>query len=398
MMSRSDLRRAAALLLVVVSFQVDSYNGFRPWSRVATGFTQRCSRAHDAVMERAAAEMNEAPLQAEQTSNYHDGAGGGGGSKMTASELVKDFFLQAKTAGSRRLDDGASASMPAANAKFINDIRILGSGMMDKIATFPSSREEAWKYTSLKTLFELGYAPCAQSSSTPAMREIIASYVDKSCTESCLVFLDGRYCTELSNTKAVPAGVTLSSLGHLDAAHFGATLRKIGTDIVDSLEMPRNSFASDILSILSLANTVDGALLSVPKDTVVEVPMQVLFYSTLDSLARHTVAFPRLVVDIDANSKAKIKQTFVGGDGSGSSSGSSRSGSSSSSSSVSNISSTRSSSNGGSSSSAEGNLVLSNTRVSVAQGARLLHTYEQDLPMSSRHVEVLAADIKGESR
>lgn len=342
-------------------------------------------------------------LQKEQTSVGQDAVGVG---KKTAVQLVDDFFMRARSAGrGAQWSSAASSALSAANVQFINDIRSRGSDLLDALppAVLPSGRQEAWKYTSMRTLFEPSntFEMGQPQQLTAEMRQCISRYIDASCTESCLVFLDGIYSAEMSNTKAVPAGVAFTSLGHLDAVHFGTMLEQLGTDIVDSHELPRNSFASDTLSKLSLANTVDGACVRVEADTLVKVPMQVLFYSTPDSLARHTAAFPRLVVDMGPNSEARLKQTFVGGSGSssssssGSSSGSGSGGSGSSSSS----SSGSSSSTGGLVKGAdEGNLVVGSTRISVARGARLKHTYEQDLPLSSRHLEVIAADIKGDSR
>lgn len=290
-------------------------------------------------------------------------------SKIKVADLVAGFFSQARENSNNKIlvDDG----MLAANLKFVNDMRKRGAKLIENIANVPSSREEAWKYTSLRSLFQHSYSPSllmpqASSSSEAAMSSILSNYIDERCTSSCLVFIDGHYSKEHSNLSSLAGtGVTFTTLGQLDASALPVQSALLEERRVDTAELPRDSFASDTITALNLANSVDGAVLHVPQGVTLEVPVQVVFYSSLEASVQHRVTYPKLTMNIARNAHAKLKQTFVGE---------------------------------GSESEDEGAMVVSSTRVVIDQGGSLKHTYEQDLPLSARHIEVIASDVQGDAR
>jgi len=255
-----------------------------------------------------------------------------------------------------------------------------GVALLEGMTTLPSARDEAWKYTSLKTLFQHNY----QHSSTPIavageVASLLPQYIDSNCNHSHMVFVDGHFSPEHSDISALKGSagdVTFTTLSKLDASLLEHQRALLETNRVDTDEQPRNSYASDTLSALGLANAVDAAVVRVQAGVSAPVPLQVIFYSSARASKEHLAAYPSLIIDAEEGASLRIKQTFIGsGTGTGIGAGA-----------------------GASEDESQGCLVVGNTRVAVARGASVCHTYEQDLPSSARHLEVVSADVQGGGR
>lgn len=110
----------------------------------------------------------------------------------------------------------------------------------------------------MKTLF---LHPYAASAATAEISEAsIQSYVDESCRESCLVFVDGILHRSLSKTGAIPADVTACSLFNLDSSKFDEMgVASMLEYVPDIKELPRNSYASDVITALNSVSVAIGS-------------------------------------------------------------------------------------------------------------------------------------------
>ena len=106
------------------------------------------------------------------------------------------------------------------------------------------------RYTNLKTLF---LHPYMESKVTSQITEAsIQAYVDESCVKSCLVFVDGIMSPSLSKTSAIPKEVIACSIASLNAAQFEEIEVNSMLDYIpDVKELPRNSYASDVITVLN---------------------------------------------------------------------------------------------------------------------------------------------------
>ena len=83
----------------------------------------------------------------------------------------------------------------------------------------------------------------------------VMKYIDKTCENSCLVFVNGQYSSTFSKTTAIPAGLIFGSLRSLneplqqDALHLVSDSR-----MPDMGELPRNQYGSEVLSALTLVS------------------------------------------------------------------------------------------------------------------------------------------------
>jgi len=95
----------------------------------------------------------------------------------------------------------------------------------------------------------------------------------------------------------------------------------------------------------------------VPDEIDAKVPIQVIFMSSSSDKQNHA-SFPKLYARVGQNSTAEIRQTLV------------------------------------SDSPESDAFVAGNTHVAVGTGARVTHTYSQELSLSARHVEVFSASVQ----
>ena len=335
----------------------------------------------------------------------------GEGKGPKVADLVKAYLSQALEQSRSKVETGPE--MEAASALFVNDLRARGAKLVEAITPLPSSKDEAWKYTSLKTLFQHSYTAASTSADAdPFLEGALETHIDERCRRSCLIFIDGRYSPQHSCTDALKASpssstVTFSSLGQLrDAGGQMLEQQRILIEqalVVDREELPRNSFASDTITSLNLANTLDAAVLAVPAGVSVEVPLQVVFYTSARAMAQRQAQHPKLLMDVSDGARVEIKQTYVGagsgpvvaGAGAGAKGGAV----------LDEESVVGAGAGAGAGAEGEGEkgagtgaIVIGLTRVNIGARSTVVHSYEQDLPLSAKHIEVVSAEVGGDAR
>ena len=135
---------------------------------------------------------------------------------------------------------------------------------------FPTTREEAFRFTSLGPLRNASLSP-APSQALDGLESLASEQV---CTVDLdgprLVFVDGYLSAALSRLDALPAGVRIVSLAEALAANDPLVAEHL--DSRGKLEAP--------FYALNLAFMTDGALIEISAGTVVEEPLQLVFLSS----------------------------------------------------------------------------------------------------------------------
>lgn len=173
-------------------------------------------------------------------------------------------------------------------------------------AGLPTTRQEDWKYTSLKpvsaTPITHPAAPGAVAASVPA--EAIEQVDFKGLGALRVVFVDGLHRPELSSlADGLPAGVALGSLASALAAGDGRLEGLLGS-IADG----QRPFVA-----LNEALFGDGLLLHVGRNAVLETPIHVIHVSGERSEAQGAGgAFVRNLLVLEAGAQATVFETFVG--------------------------------------------------------------------------------------
>ncbi|MFL1010817.1 Fe-S cluster assembly protein SufD [Flavisericum labens] len=157
---------------------------------------------------------------------------------------------------------------------------------------FPSKKEEAWKYTSLNKILKEDYSvfpKCERVLEYSEVREYFIHDIDS----YKIVFIDGKYSSHLSQT----------THDGIDVCLMSAALAKPKYQLV--IKNYFNKIATkDSLSSLNTAFSQEGAYIHIPKNKVVEKPIQIIHFSTGNEAA--TMLQPRNLVVVDENSYVQI--------------------------------------------------------------------------------------------
>ena len=110
------------------------------------------------------------------------------------------------------------------------------------------------RHTNLRKLFAHNYHKRRSGLSLgdaayASVAESATAHIDEACLQSCLVFVDGVLTPQLSRLAALPPGV---SAGSLLSSGRSPCLLDVEPVVPDTQELPRDSFASDLLGALNL--------------------------------------------------------------------------------------------------------------------------------------------------
>jgi len=187
---------------------------------------------------------------------------------------------------------------------FVGELRQLASDRLSALS-FPTTKDEEWKYTDVSSLGSLTFANQEEIASRNSdVEALIAKHIVPEALGNCLVFLNGKYRKDLSDTSDAANELVIG------------TLSTLGDRILPKL---RSHFAqhpdvNDYFASLNTACISDVAIVLAPKNLVVENPIQLLFISA-PQVGRDTlITQPRCLVIAENHSNLTFLQTFVGQD------------------------------------------------------------------------------------
>ncbi len=157
---------------------------------------------------------------------------------------------------------------------------------------FPSKKDEAWKYTSLNSILKHDYSVFPKQENALEYSDVKQYFIHDIDTYK-IVFIDGKYSSHLSQTTHEGMDVCLMS----------AALTKPKYQLV--IENYFNKVAEkDGLSSLNTAFSQEGAFIHIPKNKVVNKPIQIVHFSTGNESA--LMLQPRNLIVVDENSHVQI--------------------------------------------------------------------------------------------
>lgn len=195
------------------------------------------------------------------------------------------------------------ADLPGAGLPWLDRLRTAG---LERFSAqgFPTIRAEAWKYTNLRSLEKIAFAPATRGTLAASI-DALPTVMPAGSPSHRLVFVDGRFRAELSSPGALPAGVELTSLAAALDGRAGWIEEHLG-QIGDADARP--------LLALNTAFLADGAVLRLPRGTVVTAPIELVFVGT--ATEGPAVWHPRTLIVAEDNSEATVVEHHVGiGDG-----------------------------------------------------------------------------------
>lgn len=191
----------------------------------------------------------------------------------------------------------AQAAVPPAIA--FSELRQQAAALL-KEQTFPSVREEDWRFTDLSAMLDLPFraVETAVDLDAAALSPVLAA----EATGARLVFVNGRFSPALSDTTALPDGVVAGSLAAL-----------VQSDRLPAALSSRLAQASGQHEVFTALNTVgfqDAAVVWVPRNQEVTPPIQIINV-TLPRLTP-VMAQPRCLVVAESGSVLTLLENFWG--------------------------------------------------------------------------------------
>ncbi|MGD1086025.1 MAG: Fe-S cluster assembly protein SufD [Verrucomicrobiota bacterium] len=163
---------------------------------------------------------------------------------------------------------------------------------------FPTTQNEEWRFTRVTPILKLPLHPVAAPARRLTRQEIAPFTFGLECWR--LVFVDGRFCAELSSLPAPGAGV---EAGSLRAALAGGA---------PGLEPHLTHCAGDEANVFTALNTAffqDGALVRAAAGGAVAQPVHLLFIATAAEAG--ATAHVRNLIVAGPGSEMKILETYA---------------------------------------------------------------------------------------
>ena len=157
---------------------------------------------------------------------------------------------------------------------------------------FPNKKNEAWKYTSLNKILKEDYSVFSKQENALDYNDV-KNYFIHDIDSYKIIFIDGKYSSHLSET----------THDGMDVCLMSAALSKPKYRLV--IENYFNQVAKDdSLAALNTAFSQEGAYINIPKNKLVEKPIQIIHFSTGNEAA--LMLQPRNLIVVGENSHVQI--------------------------------------------------------------------------------------------
>ena len=174
---------------------------------------------------------------------------------------------------------------------YVHDIRSEAIKQFE-LSGFPNKKLENWKYTSLKNLLNNEYNILSETNNVLEFKEI-RKYLIDDIDSYKIIFVDGKYSSHLSET----------THEGMDICILSAALTQSKYELI--IENYFNKIANkDGITSLNTAFSNEGVFIHIPKNKLVEKPIQIIHFSTG---SESSLMFqPRNMIIVDENSQVQI--------------------------------------------------------------------------------------------
>jgi Fe-S cluster assembly protein SufD len=208
---------------------------------------------------------------------------------------AKELYLSHFNAASKRA---------GANGK--DSLHVLRTAAMDRFAAqgLPTSRDEEWRFTSLARLTEIAFQQAAPQRAAETKAGEFGSILPQTGPSRQVALVNGFFAPALSQSNNLPAGVWVGGLA--------AALRE-RRDLVEPYLAKHVRQANAPFVALNTAFLNDGLFVYLPRGTVLEVPLHLVYVAVVGR--EPTVIHARTLIVCESNVQATIVQSYVDGAG-----------------------------------------------------------------------------------
>ncbi len=158
---------------------------------------------------------------------------------------------------------------------------------------FPSKKEEAWKYTSLNSILKNDFSVFPKTESSIEFSDVKKYFLHEIDTYK-VVFIDGVFNSFLSST----------THDGLDICLMSSALNKPKYKLVIDEYFNKIASKDESLTSLNTAFANEGAYIKIPKNKVVDKPIEIMYFSTGTEAA--ILVQPRNLIVVEENANVQI--------------------------------------------------------------------------------------------
>ncbi|UYW01040.1 Fe-S cluster assembly protein SufD [Flavobacterium agricola] len=157
---------------------------------------------------------------------------------------------------------------------------------------FPTKKEEAWKYTSLNAILKNDFAILPKGDDAIEWKDVKQYFLNDVDTYK-VVFVNGVFSSNLSST----------THDGLDVCLLSSALTKPKYKMIIDTYFNQAIDKNDSLTNLNTAYALEGAYINIPKSTVVQKPIEIIYFTTGTN---PTFVQPRNLVIVGENAHVQI--------------------------------------------------------------------------------------------
>ncbi len=174
----------------------------------------------------------------------------------------------------------------------LHDVRIAALKNFENKG-FPTKKEEAWKYTSLNTVLKNNFSVFPKNENAIEFSAVKKYFLHEIDTYK-VIFVDGVFSSFLSST----------THDGLDVCLMSSALTKPKYKMVIDEYFNKIADKDESLTSLNTAFALEGAYINIPKNKVVDKPIEIINFST--GLESSLLIQPRNLIIIGENSHVQI--------------------------------------------------------------------------------------------
>jgi Fe-S cluster assembly protein SufD len=162
---------------------------------------------------------------------------------------------------------------------------------------------EDWRFTNVAPLTKSTFVQ-PESFLVDKVRESLGPFTLGEWKRSRLLFVNGRFSSELSSVRDLPKATVVCSLSEAFEKN---------RDLVEPHLAQHADHKESAFTALNSAFLSDGAFVYLPAGSVIDDPIHLLYFSTVNGAP--SVSHPRTLIVAGAGSQAKVVESYVGLDG-----------------------------------------------------------------------------------
>lgn len=163
---------------------------------------------------------------------------------------------------------------------------------------FPTIKDEEWRFTNLLPLVKSEFNLHSEKE-IDTVNIDLGKYIIPELNSYLMVFVDGIFSEQLSKIKTTDSNVKIKPI----SASLNSDRNIINQHLFKCADIENEAFTA-----LNTAYFLDGAFVYVPKNTVLEEAVHILYVSSSDNTSMYS---PRNLIVVEDSSQAKVIEHYV---------------------------------------------------------------------------------------